>query len=89
MLPNDNNSILGDFSALGNHEISVTTSLDGDSDPTNDEFSAVITKDLCQPLSNCAFSAIEEFHLSEISNETGCDEDGKFADADANCAIGS
>ncbi len=44
----------GDFSALGNHQISATTNLSGDQDNTNDVFSTTVNKTMCQPVSNCS-----------------------------------
>ncbi|RLD50717.1 MAG: hypothetical protein DRJ05_19285 [Bacteroidetes bacterium] len=67
----------GDFSALGDHELSVTTSLPDDSDPSNDEIAATITKFICLPTANCSLGdGIQEFQLAEIDNNSGCDPDG-------------
>lgn len=42
-----------DFSAIGSYEIVAGTNLNGDSDPTNDEVSKIVTNNYCQPVSNC------------------------------------
>ena len=67
----------GDFSVLGNHDLTVITSLPGDSDPSNDEMSVVITKSMCQPETDCtAGDGIASLQLAEIDNNSGCDPNG-------------
>ena len=70
-------SNLVDLSAIGYHELSVTTSLPGDSDISNDTATATIINSLCQPELMCIQGVgIFDFQLGSISNATGCDPNG-------------
>lgn len=67
----------GDFSSLGDHNLSATTLLSGDSDNTNDEFSTVITKSNCQPTADCTLGdGLRLFQLGTINNTSDCGTDG-------------
>ncbi|MFA5476688.1 MAG: GEVED domain-containing protein [Bacteroidales bacterium] len=82
----------GNFVAIGDHQLSVTTSLPGDLDNTNDTIEVVITKNMCQPETNCTrgdgFVALQ---LGSINNHSGCDPDGygDYTDLITNLAQGS
>ena len=67
----------GDFSALGNHQLSVATTLSGDQDTSNDEFTTTITKSMCQPQSNCSLGD-EIVHLvfANLDNTSSCSGTG-------------
>ncbi len=81
----------GDFSALGDHELSVTTSLPGDADNSNDELAVTITKFICLPTANCTLGdGIKKLVLAEIDNTSGCDPDGygNYTDLTATMKIG-
>ncbi len=69
----------GDFIAIGNHNLSVTTSLTNDSDTSNDELSVVITKTVCQPALDCSEGdGFQLFQVGTINNTSGCD--GGYSD---------
>jgi hypothetical protein len=66
-----------DLSAIGYHELKVTTSLPGDANTTNDTASATIINSLCQPDMMCEQGVgIFVFELENISNNSGCDPNG-------------
>ncbi|MEZ5082707.1 MAG: GEVED domain-containing protein [Bacteroidales bacterium] len=65
------------LSAIGNHELKVTTILPGDPNPSNDTMAIIITNNMCQPDLMCTQGVgIYTFQLGEIENETGCNPDG-------------
>lgn len=67
----------GDFSQLGDHNLSVYTSLDDDADTSNDTVINVITHEFCQPEMDCtAGDGIARLELGSIINPSGCDENG-------------
>jgi len=75
----------GDFSELGNHDLTVTTLLGGDQDPSNDSVSIVIENFLCQPEMDCSFGdGFQLFSIAEINNPSGCEGYGDFTDLVAN-----
>jgi hypothetical protein len=66
-----------DLSALGYHELKVTTSLPEDENMINDTVTATIINSLCQPELICTQGVgIFYFELGTISNNTGCDLNG-------------
>ena len=66
-----------DFSALGDYELTVATSLSGDFNTSNDTLYAVISHEMCQPSSDCSYGdGVQELILAEISNNSGCDPNG-------------
>lgn len=74
-----------DFSAIGTYNISVSTSLNGDGDASNDTATAVIEKVLCQPSMNCNFGdGFQLFSIAEINNPSGCEGYGDFTNLIAN-----
>ena len=82
----------GDFSALGDHELSITTSLPGDADISNDELAVTITKFICLPTADCTLGdGIKVLQLAEVDNNSGCDPDGygNYLDLIATMAQGS
>ena len=63
-----------DFSVLGTYNLTVSTSLAGDQDPSNDEVSVVIENVLCQPSMDCSFGdGFQLFQIQEINNPSGCE----------------
>lgn len=67
----------GDFTALGNHQLMVYTSLEGDINLLNDTISVVITKEMCQPSQDCSYGdGFQIFELDSIYNASGCDPQG-------------
>ena len=74
-----------DFSAIGTYNVTVSTSLTGDGNLTNDEATAVIEKVLCQPSMNCNFGdGFQLFSIAEINNPSGCEGYGDFTNLIAN-----
>ena len=74
-----------DLTALGPYEISVTTALSGDQDPSNDSVSTTVTNLLCQPNLNCSFGdGFQLFAVNEINNPSGCEGYGDFTSQVAN-----
>ncbi len=66
-----------DFSMLGDYDLTVSTSLPGDYDTSNDTMNMVITHEMCQPEADCSYGdGIQSLILAEISNSSGCDPDG-------------
>ena len=63
-----------DFSVLGTYNLTVSTSLAGDQDSSNDEVSVVIENVLCQPSMDCSFGdGFQLFQIQEINNPSGCE----------------
>lgn len=57
-----------DFSAFGDYELTVTTALAGDADPSNDSITVTITHSICLPESNCSEGdGLTRFILEEIN----------------------
>lgn len=74
-----------DLTALGPYEITVTTALSGDQDPSNDSVSTTVTNLLCQPNLNCSFGdGFQLFAVNEINNPSGCEGYGDFTAQVAN-----
>ena len=74
-----------DLTALGPYEITVSTALGGDQDPTNDSASTTVTNLLCQPNLNCSFGdGFQLFAVNEINNPSGCEGYGDFTTQVAN-----
>ncbi|NOR88496.1 MAG: T9SS type A sorting domain-containing protein, partial [Bacteroidales bacterium] len=66
-----------DFSEAGLHFIKAYTSLGGDSDYTNDTAYRIVLNSDCIPEGDCGGGhAFELFQLGNISNESGCSENG-------------
>ncbi len=77
----------GDFSALDTYNLTVSTSLAGDLDPTNDSATVVIEHLLCQPVIDCSDGdGFRLFSVAEINNESGCEGYGDFTNLVANLA---
>ena len=67
----------GDFSAVGDHTIRVSTSLSADMNEDNDDFEKVITTEMCAPESNCGSgSGIKGIWIGDLENISNCSEDG-------------
>lgn len=67
----------GDFSSIGNYQLSSYTSLAADADRNNDTTDVTVTKNMCQPEANCTSGdGIYVFKLGTINNETECSTNG-------------
>ncbi len=67
----------GDFSAIGNHNLTVSTHLPGDVDTSNDSLSVEIIHNMCQPTSACGYGdQIQLVQLGSINNPSGCGSNG-------------
>ena len=74
-----------DLTVLGPYEITVTTALSGDQEPSNDSVSTTVTNLLCQPNLNCSFGdGFQLFAVNEINNPSGCEGYGDFTTQVAN-----
>lgn len=79
-----------DFSALGTYNVTVSTSLGGDGNASNDAVSTVIENILCQPTSDCSLGdGFRLFSVAEINNPSSCEGYGDFTNLIANLAPGS
>jgi hypothetical protein len=79
-----------DFSALGTYNVTVSTSLGGDANASNDSVSTVIENILCQPTSDCSLGdGFRLFSVAEINNPSSCEGYGDFTNLIANLAPGS
>ncbi|MBK5214196.1 MAG: T9SS type A sorting domain-containing protein [Flavobacteriaceae bacterium] len=79
-----------DFSVLGTYNVTVSTSLTGDSNAANDAVTEVIEHVLCQPTSDCSYGdGFRLFSVAEINNSSGCEGYGDFTNLIANLAPGS
>jgi hypothetical protein len=79
-----------DFSALGTYNVTVSTSLGGDVNASNDSVSTVIENILCQPTSDCSLGdGFRLFSVAEINNPSSCEGYGDFTNLIANLAPGS
>jgi hypothetical protein len=80
----------GDFSELGPHTLTVSTTLGGDQNSSNDEVTETIENQLCQPSMDCSFGdGFQLFSLEEISNASGCEGYGDFTNLTANLEEGT
>ncbi len=76
-----------DFSTLGTYNVTVSTSLGGDGNPSNDAVSTVIENILCQPSSNCSLGdGFQLFSIAEINNPSACEGYADFTNLVANLA---
>ena len=76
-----------DFSALGTYNVTVSTSLGGDGNPSNDSVSTVIENILCQPSMDCSFGdGFRLFSIAEINNPSACEGYADFTNLIANLA---
>jgi hypothetical protein len=74
-----------DFSVLGTYNVTVSTSLTGDEDASNDAVSTVIENLLCQPSEDCGYGdGFRLFSVAEINNPSGCEGYADFTDQVAN-----
>ncbi len=80
----------GDFSAIGNYDLSATTSLAGDADTSNDSTSVVVTKSTCQPSQNCSFGdGLTLFQFGTIDNASACEGYGDFTSMSTMLTLGA
>jgi len=74
-----------DFSVLGTYELTVSTLLTGDQDPSNDSVTVTIENFICQPDLNCIWGdGFLLFQLEEINNPSGCEGYADFTNLIAN-----
>jgi len=79
-----------DLSELGAYEITVSTNLVDDEDPSNNSVTVTIDNVLCQPSENCSFGdGFTLFSIAEINNVSGCEGYGDFTNLEANLDLGS
>lgn len=79
-----------DFSAVQVHNVTVTTLLDGDQDPSNDSATAAIENMFCEPVIDCSGgNGFRLFSVAEIDNPSDCEGYGDFTNLVANLAAGS
>ena len=78
-----------DISVFGTYTIMVYTSLDIDSDTSNDSISSDITNINCAPSMDCSFAdGFQLFQLGDINNESGCEGYGDFTDQSTDVELG-
>ena len=78
-----------DISAFGSYTITVSTSLDGDSDTLNDSSSSDITNINCAPSMDCSLGdGLQLFQLGDINNESSCEGYGDFTDQSTDVELG-
>ncbi len=78
-----------DVSVFGTYTITVYTSLEGDSDTSNDSSSSDITNINCAPSMDCSFAdGFQLFQLGDINNESGCEGYGDFTDQSTDVELG-
>ncbi|MBK5214197.1 MAG: hypothetical protein JJE55_11115 [Flavobacteriaceae bacterium] len=76
-----------DFSALGIYSVTVSTSLAGDANASNDSVTELIENVLCQPVMDCSYGdGFRLFAVAEINNPSGCEGYGDFTNLIANLA---
>ncbi len=79
-----------DFSALGTYNLTVSTSLAGDGNPSNNAVTSEIENIICQPTGNCsAGHGFRLFSIAEINNPSDCEGYGDFTNLIANLAPNS
>ena len=78
-----------DVSEFGTYLISANTSLDGDSDETNDTTTTDITNINCAPSMDCSLGdGFQLFQFADINNESGCEGYGDFTDQSTDVELG-
>ena len=78
-----------DVSTFGSYTITVSTSLDGDSDTSNDSSSSDITNINCAPSMDCSLGdGLQLFQLGDINNESSCEGYGDFTDQSTDVELG-
>ena len=78
-----------DISEFGTYTITVYTSLDNDSDTSNDSFSTEVTNINCAPSMDCSYAdGFQLFQLGDINNESGCEGYGDFTDQSTDVELG-
>ena len=80
-----------DVSGFGSYEISAFTSLDADSDVTNDYFQSSFTNINCAPVADCAGydDGFQLFQLGDIDNPSGCEGGySNFTDLSTDLMVG-
>ena len=78
-----------DVSEFGTYTITVYTSLDNDSDTTNDSSSTDVTNINCAPSMDCSFAdGFQLFQFGDINNESGCEGYGDFTDQSTDVELG-
>lgn len=75
------------FSVLGTYNLTVSTSLTGDGNASNDAVSTVIENVLCQPSMDCSFGdGFRLVAIAEINNPSACEGYADFTNLVANLA---
>jgi hypothetical protein len=79
-----------DLTTLGTYNITVSTSLTGDADASNNSVSTEVENILCQPNIDCGFGdGFRLIAIAEINNPSACEGYGDFTNLIANLAPGS
>ena len=79
-----------DLSEFGSYEITAYTSLDSDSDVSNDSTIKEITNINCAPSADCSFGdGFQLFELADISNTSGCEGYGDFTNLSTDLEAGT
>jgi len=67
----------GDFSSIGDHNLTVSTHLVNDADTSNDTKSVVINHNICEPSSNCSYGdEISRIKFGTLDNTSSCNGTG-------------
>jgi hypothetical protein len=78
-----------DLSIPGTYILSVTTSLDGDADTSNDGVEFEVVNSNCAPSMNCGVGdGLTLFQMLDIDNPSGCEGYGDFTDQMTNVEQG-
>jgi len=79
-----------DLSEFGSYEITAYTSLDSDSDASNDSTTKEISNINCAPSADCSYGdGFQLFELADISNESGCEGYGDFTNLSTDLEAGT
>ena len=79
-----------DLSEFGSYEITVYTSLDSDSDVSNDSITEEISNINCAPSMDCSFGdGFQLFQLADISNASACEGYGDFTNLSTDLEAGT
>ena len=78
-----------DLSIPGTYILSVTTSLEGDADTSNDGVEFEVVNSNCAPSMNCGVGdGLQLFQMLDINNPSGCEGYGDFTDQVTDIAQG-
>ena len=79
-----------DLSEFGSYEITAYTSLDSDSDLSNDSTTIEITNINCAPSMDCSYGdGFQLFQIGDINNTSGCEGYGDFTNLSTDLEAGT